>query len=275
MSIELLSQVAGLEKTIRERYFNIVETKNLSPTAAAIAIANGRYGLALEWLEESRCLVWNQVNRLRAPIDKLRTYDKNLADDLLRVSRALEVAASRQTSSIVDATIAEKISMQSQVNLHLKHSREWDQVLKKIRNIPDFQDFLRPPRAPKLLKNLPKTGFVVFINVFEERCDALALVSGADAPQHIALPDFSHKLAKNLRQRLKQYLIINRVLMRDDEELGRGTRPMTDHLDVKLLSEILRILWLNVVKPIFHSLGIPVSMVYVTFSTIGLRFIIY
>lgn len=262
MSIELLSQVAGLEQTIEERYINIIETKNLSPAAAAIAIANERYGLALEWLEESRCLVWNQVNRLRAPIDKLRSYNENLADDLVRISRALEVAGSRQTSSIVDATIAEKISMQSQVNSHLKHSREWDQLLKKIRNIPDFQDFLRPPRAPNLLKNLPKTGFVVIINVFKERCDALALVSGADAPQHIALHDFSYKLAENLRKCLKQYLIINRVLMRDNEELTRGTRPMTD-LDFKL-SEVLRILWLNVVKPIFHSLGIPVSMVCVS-----------
>ena len=264
MSIELLSQVAGLEQTIEERYISIIETKNLSPTAAAIAIANGRYGLALEWLEESRCLVWNQVNRLRAPIEKLRSYNENLADDLLRVSRALEVAGSRQTSSIVDATITEKISIQSQVNSHLKHSREWDQLLKKIRNIPEFQDFLQPPRAPNLLKNLPKTGFVVVINVFKERCDALALVSGADAPQHIALPDFSHKLAENLRKRLKQYLIFNRVLMRDGEELTRGTRPKTDLHDVKL-SEILSILWLNVVKPIFHSLKITVSMVYVAF----------
>ena len=257
MSIELLFQVAGLEQTIEERYIKILETKSLSPTAAAIAIANGKYGLALEWLEESRCVVWNQVNRLRAPVDKLRSFNKDLADDLVRVSRALEVAGSRQTSSIVDATIAEKISMQSQVNSHLKHSREWDQLLKKIRNIAGFQDFLRPPRAPNLLKNLPKTGYVVFINVFQERCDALVLVSGADAPKHIALPDFSYKLAENLRQRLRRYLIINRVLMRDDKEATRGTRPVTD---VKL-SKILYILWLNVVKPILHSLGIPVSMV--------------
>ena len=267
MSIELLSQVAGLEQTIEERYINIVETKNLSPTAAAIAIANEKYGLALEWLEQSRCLVWNQVNRLRAPIDELRSYDEDLAGDLLRISRALEIAGSRQTSSIVDATIAEKISIQSQVNSHLKHSREWDQLLKKIRNlnIPEFQDFLQPPRTPNLLKNLPKTGFVVIINVFKERCDALALVSEADAPQHIALPDFSHELAENLRQRLKQYLIINCVLTRDDEELTRAPRPMTDPLDDKLLSEILCILWLNVVKPILHSLGIPVSIMYVAF----------
>jgi len=260
MCIELLSQVAGLEQTIEERYTNIVETKNLSPTAAAIAIANEEYGLALEWLEQSRCLVWNQVNKLRAPIDELHSYDEDLAEDLLRVSRALEIAGSRQTSSIIDITIAEKISMQSQVNSHLKHSREWDQLLKKIRKIPQFQDFLRPPRTPDLLKKLPKTGFVVVINVFKERCDALALVSGADAPQHIALPDFSHELAENLRQRLKQYLIINHVRMRDDEELMRFGQPMSDLLDDNLLSEILCALWLNVVKPIFHSLGIPVSV---------------
>jgi tetratricopeptide (TPR) repeat protein len=259
MSIELLSQVAGLEQTIEERYTNIVKTKNLSPTAAAIAIANGKCGLALEWLEQSRCLVWNQVNTLRAPIDELHSYDEDLANDLLRVSRALEVAGSRQTSSIIDATIAERVSTQSQVNSHLKHSREWEQLLKKIRKIPQFQDFLRPPRAPSLLKNLPKTGFVVVINVFKERCNALALVSGLDAPQHIALPDFSYERAENFRQRLKQYLIINHVRMRDDEELTRTLRPLSD-LDDNLLSEILCVLWLNVVKPIFHSLGIPVSL---------------
>ena len=274
MSIELLSQVAGLEQTIEERYVNIIiQTKNLSPLAAATAIANERYDLALEWLEQSRCLVWNQLNRLRAPIEELRSYDEDLADDLRRVSRALEVAASRQTTSIIEAPIEEQISMQSQVNSHLKHSREWDQLLKKIRDIPQFQDFLLPPRTHNLLKNLPRTGFVVIINVFKERCDALALVPGADAPRHIALPGFSYEVAENLRQRLQQYLIINNVRMRDDGELTRAVRPMTDPLDEALLSKILSILWVNVVKPIIHSLGIPVSIMRIVVPRSGLRFV--
>ncbi|KIM41369.1 hypothetical protein M413DRAFT_10973 [Hebeloma cylindrosporum] len=215
MSIELCSQIAGLEQTIEERYINIVDTKNL-------------------------------------------IYHLQLQPSPLRM-RALEIAGSRQTFSILNTTITEQISMQSQVNAHLKHSREWDRLLQKIREIPQFQGFLRPPRAADLLKGLPKTGYVVVINVFKERCDVLALVSGADAPQHIPLPDFSYELAEDLRQRLKRYLVVNGVRMRDGEEfeLTRSARPMSDVLDDKLVSEILCILWVNVVEPILHSLGIP------------------
>ena len=49
--------------------------------------------------EHGRCLIWNQLNNLRTPLDELYVYDPGLADHFSRVSRALENADSRADSS--------------------------------------------------------------------------------------------------------------------------------------------------------------------------------
>ena len=50
--------------------------------------------MALEWLEQGRCLIWSQLNNLRTPLDTLFAHDPEIAGDMLRVSRALENAGS-------------------------------------------------------------------------------------------------------------------------------------------------------------------------------------
>jgi hypothetical protein len=50
---------------------------------------------AVEWLVEGRCIVWNQLNLLRTPVDELRSYDPTLADRLSNLSRELEMAGLR------------------------------------------------------------------------------------------------------------------------------------------------------------------------------------
>ena len=113
-------------------------------------------------------------------------------------------------------------------------------------------------RASDLLKDLPVDGPVILVNVNEYRCDGLVLISGSDAPIHIPLPNFSHKLATELKQRLRKFLSARKVRMREED---RGTRPVWDS-GGETQSEIhfvLEVLWLNVVRPIFDALAYPVS----------------
>ena len=67
---------------------------------------------------------------------------------MLRVSRALENAGSR--GDLVarfqgEATMEHKMSLQDQANTHVKLAQEWNELLTKIRTIPEFEDFLQPP----------------------------------------------------------------------------------------------------------------------------------
>ena len=210
-AIQLVSQLAGLEQTIQQRHTNILDISDLATSAAACAFKFRRPELALEWLEQGRCLVWSQLNNLRTPpLDDLFAHNPEIAGKMLTVSRALENAGSWGDSvaqSEGEATMEYKMSLQNEVNTHVKLAQKWNELLTKIRTIPKFEDFLQPPACSNLLKTLPSSGSVVVINVHEDSCDALALSSDLDVPLHIPLHEFSYAKATDLRDQLKAHLL--------------------------------------------------------------------
>ena len=99
---------------------------------------------------------------------------------------------------------------------------------------------------------------MILVNVHEDRCDALALISGVRAPMHIPL-DFTHKEASELRERLRLFLSSHGVRVR---EADRATRP-APRPDAEMQSDIsfvLKALWMRVVRPILDALAYPVSV---------------
>ena len=69
--------------------------------------------------------------------------DPALASHFVNVSRALENSGSRAESNIgTEASMTQKMSLQDEVNTHVKLARERDELLEKIRAMPDFLDFL-------------------------------------------------------------------------------------------------------------------------------------
>ncbi|KAF8815990.1 hypothetical protein BYT27DRAFT_7128364 [Phlegmacium glaucopus] len=175
----------------------------------------------------------------KLPLDELRVYDPALADHFLNISRQLKHSGYRAEASSIgtEASMAQKMSLQ--------------EVLKKIRIIPEFKDFLRRP-------GLPADGPVVLINVHKTRCDALALIFGAEAPLHVPLNNFSYELAEELRSLLHGYLSSCGMRSRGsepDEMRGAHQRSSNRKNDSDIRS-ILGQLWLNVVKPILDNLAI-------------------
>ena len=77
--IHLLPLVVGLEQTIQKRHTNLLNISDPSVEAAANAFKFRQHETALEWLEQGRCLVWSQLNNLRAPLDDLFAHDPALA----------------------------------------------------------------------------------------------------------------------------------------------------------------------------------------------------
>ncbi|KAF8159777.1 TPR-like protein [Crassisporium funariophilum] len=256
VAVGLIPLVAGMEQIIQRRHANLVDISDISTTAAAAAISLGEHATALEWLEQGRCLVWNQLNNLRTPLDELRVHDAGLANELLRVSRALESAGSKGGSVMYDASMSQRITLQDEVIAHVKLSKTWDELLGKVRKIPEFEGFLRPVQYSDLAKHVPQSGAIVVINVHQDRCDALALIRGADSPIHVPLSKFSYKLAENLRGRLNGYLSSHGVRMREAEPDTRGIRYAAESRGLGVIQEILAELWTRVVKPILDALAI-------------------
>jgi hypothetical protein len=154
----------------------------------------------------------------------------------------------------------QKMSLQAEANTHIKLAQKWNEILTKIRTIPQFEDFLQPASFSKLLQNLPDSGPVVIINVHKESCDALALLLGLDEPLHIPLHKFSYEKATDLHNQLNVHLHAANVRMRECElDDIRATRPVRDSNSVGVIRDILHPLWILVVKPILDGLGFSVS----------------
>ncbi|KAF8908143.1 CHAT domain-containing protein [Gymnopilus junonius] len=253
-AIKLVTQLASLYQTITMRNINLREISNTSTLAAAFAFKLGRSDLALEWLEQGRGLVWGQLNSLRTPLDDLRAKDPNLADDVVRVASALETSAYRPREDVgPEEANLEKMRQryEDEASTHMQLAQKWDELLEKVRKLPDFEDFLQSQSCSAIFDHLPKSGVVVLINVHKDRCDALALTPGASQPIHIPLIEFSYSKALTLHNHLRANLHSSVGRMRDVEPLTRGMR-MERNFGLKY---ILSQLWHCVVKPILDALG--------------------
>ena len=261
LAVDLTSEIAGMDSTIEQRHGHLINISSLTTSAVSAAFTLDEATKALEWLEQGRCLVWNQLNQLRTPLNRLRAHDEHLARRFSDIAGALEVSGSRSGSGglSVDALLSQKISLQDEAHRHVMLSRQWSELLDEVRSIPQSHSFLRPPQTSDLMKHLPRDGIVILVNVDEARCDALALVFGSEIPIHITLDDFTHKEASDLRERLRRFLSSHRVRMREADRGGRPTRRPDSEMQGEL-HFVFEALWLRVVRPILDGLAFSVSL---------------
>ncbi|KIM40791.1 hypothetical protein M413DRAFT_412983 [Hebeloma cylindrosporum] len=248
-AISLLSEVAGLEQTIHLRYTNLRAHSNFVEVAVGIALLQNRADLALEWLEQGRCLVWNQFNQLRIPIDNLRVRSSSLADRFIKIARALESHGTRSSSITSNSTLTEDIHIQDETRNHTMLAGDYKQLLKEIRGLPEFQGFLQPPNTNNLFSSLPCTGPIVIFNLHKIQCDALALIAGIDEPLHISLKEFDRVEAQKLHATLQLELLTQREVKNGDRA---GRRASASSPSMRF---VLKELWCKVVQPVLEALG--------------------
>jgi len=137
---------------------------------------------------------------------------------------------------------------------HRQHScaDKFDKLLENVREDPEFEDFLRPPKFSKLVE-VNKNGPVVLLNVSGDRCDALALVPGMDDEvMHIPLQNVSRERTLVLHDILRDCLSTSSIRTQHDR-ISRIVCPSgRDDRFIGLLSE----LWTCVVEPVLGSLSL-------------------
>lgn len=269
--LDLVPRVVWLGNSVRRRYEEIIELEllgTIASGAAADAIDAGEHALALEWLESGRTVVWSQVVlRLRTTLDDLEQHYPDIAAKLTTISRALELAMIPEKvtlSASGDIVVPDEAgvplydplpgSLESQVKGSHGLALEYENVISQIRNLPGFEDFLRPKKLAQLVA-VCTSGPVVTINVHKSRCDALVLHSGGEVA-HVPLIDFSEGIAKKLQTRLWSALKARRLLSRfrdehkDDEPDRGGYTTGRTRNEIDPLHGILSDLWMLVAKPI-------------------------
>ncbi|KAJ7144251.1 TPR-like protein [Mycena epipterygia] len=241
--IELLPELAWLGLSITDWYHQLSPAGEIVRAAASAAIALHDYQKAVDFLEQGRSVVWNQILNLRAQ----RKSHPDLADQLVSLSTSLETAGT-WSNAVADATKPQ--SLQSIAKQCHALALERNDVLQQIRELPGFERFLLSKPISELSLAANK-GPVALLNTSEYGCDALILMPGlADQVIHVPLSDFSIQEAQALAESLAS---IVGTTGRNDRLYGSREGDMAQE---DIFSHILSELWFKIVRPVLNALAI-------------------
>lgn len=251
-AMQLVPQLIWLGTTIDQRRILLVDIRDIALEAAAWAISVQEYELALEWLEQGRSIVWNQLLQLRTPFDDLSAENPEIARRLKEISRDLEHAGSR--SATVSSDTTNETDLEQAAQYHRRLATEWDHLLAQARQLPGFCNFMNSHRACELIA-AAKDGPIAIINVFKDRCDALLILQGKDKIGHIPLVNFSQAKAIEAGERMKAVI---------QPGWGRGLvikpcKPAST--SERMFRVVLAMLWSDITEPILDYLGYTVSLI--------------
>ncbi|CAE6507950.1 unnamed protein product [Rhizoctonia solani] len=276
VAMDLIPHVIWLGSTVTQRYHDAKELSNLAGEAASVAIKARDYKRALEWLEQGQSVVMNQNMMLRSPLDRLRSVEPALAESLQKVATELQAVASRD--QIHYDMVLSSVSLNSpdeMAGIHRQLAKEHADILSRVRQLPDFESFLKPKQAFELV-SAARTGPVVIINIYipsnplevlEYSCDALILQPGASEIAHLALPKFNSHTSANIFSHFDSSIIRGAPI-----ERGVHIHPITNHWSD--FATILASLWKDIVKPVIDFLGYKPNqrleeLPHITWCTIG------
>ncbi|KIK63947.1 hypothetical protein GYMLUDRAFT_40156 [Collybiopsis luxurians FD-317 M1] len=229
--INLIPRVVWFGTTVAKRYKEILSIGNVVSAAVAAAISQGKYDLALEWLEQGRSIVWGQIMQLRTPVDDLRLVAPELTQRLLNTSKGLE---ERSTSGA---------EIETESMIRRRAAGKWDSLIEEVRQIPSFEGFMKPRTISDLVK-VARSGPVAVINIHSTRCDALIVQEDTSSVKHIALPSLSRQKLVSLWESFRS------VLESSGARAIRVSQP-----EGKNVGTVLSVLWSQVVEPILDNLG--------------------
>ena len=151
--IHLLTLLTGFDTMVHNRYQKLTKFSDAKfpLAAAATAISAEKFHKAIEWLEQGRCIVWNQLNQLRSSTENLQLQYPDLAKRLSFISTTLENAGLRNDCHIDNNSQYGKPSWNEEYYYCIKLARERDELINTIRNRSGFQDFLQPKKFADLM----------------------------------------------------------------------------------------------------------------------------
>ncbi|KAF8594394.1 TPR-like protein, partial [Ceratobasidium sp. AG-I] len=261
-AMNLISSLVWLGQSVKQRYEAVTLIGNLATNATAVAIQVEDYGLALEWAEQGRGVVWNQILKLRTPVDALRDVDPALAERLLEVSQALDRAGTeRREEAAFESYHPSELASQT----HHRLAEEWETLLERARQIPQFDDLVRQRTIPELLR-ATHSGCVVYINMHETRCDALVLRPNSQLGFHVPLPSFSRDKAAKMKTKWAQSLLTFNVRERGFKQ--KTAQPVGSK---RQFQDVLALLWTDIARPVLNRLGKAADgeLPHITWCTTG------
>ncbi|GAA2717012.1 MULTISPECIES: CHAT domain-containing protein [Streptomyces] len=248
-AVGLLPRLAPRSLTRADQEERLRASTGLAGDAAALALRAGDPGRALALLEQGRGVLLAQGLDNRADTSRLRDAAPGLAAEFERLREQLSTPAERPPALIAPAGAPELFdAAQHAAGLaaEARHAlaRRWDELLVRIRQLPGFDDFLRPPALPQLL-DAAAGGPVVVVNVSQYGSHAV-LLTARSGIEVLPLPGLTPRTALTLTG-----AFISAV----DDAYGKEG-PQRAVAATHMLMLILRRLWDTVAAPVLHRLGL-------------------
>ncbi|CCA77822.1 hypothetical protein PIIN_10246, partial [Serendipita indica DSM 11827] len=252
-AINLLPRVAWFGISVDDQYAFLAEICQVTRDAVSAAIFEGDVMRAIEWAEQGRSIVWQNLVSLRSMPDELLNQHPQLSDIFTRlqtISRQLEKSADVQT-------LSDGLQVTNAIDHRMKLAGERDELINMIRSTPGQENFMRP-NSLQHLATAARNGPIVFLNLAPTRCDALVLTNdkGTGRVVNIPLERVTFQKAEDLSGKFVQLLCSVGIGTRDFRQprfKGKGKNAEAGFKD------ILHILWTDYVQPIIHGLGYTVT----------------
>lgn len=239
-----------------------------SSKAAALAIECGDFQTAIEWINQGRSIVWDQLSQLRFPLEGLERVNVKLAEKLRATAKELAVSSTQtqfQDVSVLSSG-TERVRDMALANEGQKHRKlavDWETGIAQAQSLPGFDKFLLPKEYDYLSK-AASDAIVVIINADWKRCDALVIISGFDEgrdPLHVPLQGLSLNDAELMHTNLMFIIDEGFDFRSESERLKLSTKNALNPLEssghsegLVAFKEILSDLWYKIVFPIINAL---------------------
>jgi len=245
-AIDLLPRIAWLGLPITDQHALLADVGGIVRKAVSAAVKSEELETAVEWAEQGRSIVWQNMLGLRTPVDDLRAKYPQLADKIQAIARQLEPPTSHD---VVGANIKS-----SQLAI------DWENTVEEIRSLPGFEGFLKAKTFTQLAP-VAHEGPVVILNVGDSQSDAIVLISDDSEDKRVSvvnipLPQFSYETGRILCEKLADLLKSSGLRARG--ETRKTGRIFPGSGVGSTFQKILRILWQDVVQPVINGLGYQV-----------------
>lgn len=236
----------GFDAPSRQQWLVQEKAEDLGCLAASCSIQLGRFEEAVELLDLSRSVFWQQASSLRSDLDVLKAEVPKLAEQLEDVGRQLDAgnfsaAFTPLRSQTTDAhRSAEDIGMERR-----RLVDEWEKLLERVRQVPKLENFLRPTPF-RQLREAVTTGHVVVINTSQYGVDAL-IFDSTHPIAHVPLLSIDIDTLADL----SGDMLLKRPVNPTEGQQQRYVRSY--------IKPALRVVWNDIILPLFLNLQIPLN----------------
>jgi hypothetical protein len=247
-AINLASHAGGFKLDSRSqlRFLNTIQ--HLGPRAYWCAITCGQPEIGLELTERSRAIIWTQSLQMRGP--QLSGIPSELESELeLLFSRMSTSQVIRTAISLIldISTTSGRLLSMDDIGQYGNCDRI-HQLIQQIGAVPGSKGFVRGHTYAELAQCASRS-IVVMLVATEGECHALIL-------QRDKKP-FTLKLFDLSPEELMKMPIIHAKSQQDVHNYRMGMKQPTSMTSV---SQVLKILWIKVVKPVLDCLGLQVRV---------------